>query len=180
LVLVLGILDQTSPSAGSYEQYEVEYRADAEFVSRIEACVPAGTMIFQLPYARYVEHGPINGVRPYDMLRPYLHSRQLRWSYGAMGGREGDLWQRETVRKSMPEMLARISAAGFGGIYLDRFGFVDGGAAESAGLRTLLGAPLAISPNGRLEFFTLERLQPQASAGFRVRPCLDGANPVKV
>src|SRR5262249_45135246 len=49
-LLVVGILDQTAPSLlPIYRAVKQEYRNDAEFVSRMEAELPSGACVFQLP-----------------------------------------------------------------------------------------------------------------------------------
>ena len=35
-------------------------------------------MVFQLPFTEFPEGMPVGGMKPYDQLRPYLHSRSLR------------------------------------------------------------------------------------------------------
>src|SRR5262249_47421834 len=89
LVLLLpGIFDQaTNKAVPQYEATKAAYAQDAEFMAQVAASVPAETMIFQLPYTAFVEHITVWRMFPYDSLRPYLHSSNLRWSYGAMSGR---------------------------------------------------------------------------------------------
>lgn len=56
-----------------------------------------------------------------------------------------------------PELLVpMVSAAGFQGIYVDRFGYADDGSAVETQLRQILGvAPSFASPNDRLFFFDM-------------------------
>ena len=49
-----------------------------------------GAMVFQLPYRRFPETQPLARMADYDLMRGYLHSDDLRWSYGFMKGRPGD------------------------------------------------------------------------------------------
>src|SRR5262249_55490362 len=91
----------------------------------------------------------------YELFRGYLHSHHLHWSYGAMRGREVDRWQAAVVQKPLPEQVEMLVLAGFRGIYLDRNGFADAGAALEAGLTSLLGSKPLVSENPRMVFFDL-------------------------
>jgi phosphoglycerol transferase len=156
VVGVVGILDQTAPTdAPNYAAIGAAWRADEDFVSAMQARFPADTKVVQLPYMSYPEHGPVNGLADYDLFKGYLHSEDLRWSYGAIRGRPADwLAQHELLA---PERLATAAAAaGFGAVYLDRAGYADGGAAAAAALETLTGpGNSAFSADRRLQFFDL-------------------------
>lgn len=155
-LLPIGLLDQTTFAfIPPYAALKTEYASDAAFVKRIESLVPAQTMIFQLPYMPFPESPPVGALLDYGLFRGYLHSTQLRWSYGAMKGREGDLWQRWSAAKPLDQLVETLSLAGFGGIYLDRYGYGDRGAALEAALSKLLGDEPIISDNRRLVFFNL-------------------------
>ena len=91
----------------------------------------------------------------YDHLRGYLHSHSLRWSYGAMRGRYGDVWQSRVAAEPPSEMARRLALAGFGGIYLDRCGYDDSGAGLERKLTRLLGVRPLTSRDGRFSFFPL-------------------------
>ena len=99
-----------------------EYKEDDEYIRQFEASVPAGTMVFQLPYQRFLEHTPLPGMSCYDLVHPYLHSHQLRWSYGAFDGRPTHAWQLAVSRRQTPLLVQEVRTAGFGAIYIDRQG----------------------------------------------------------
>jgi phosphoglycerol transferase len=156
VALVLGVLDVT-PRGGYGPPAWVarEYAGDADFVRQVEASVPAGSMIFQLPYVSFPECPDPQRMTVYNHLRAYLHSRTLRWSFGGMRGREGDLWCQRVAGLPVPEQVRALAGAGFQGVWVDRFGFADGGAALEAQLAALLGTQPLISINGRLVFYPL-------------------------
>lgn len=146
----LGILDQTSASMiPSYDDVKKQYVMDRAFVSRIECDMPEDAMIFQLPFFKFPEGGS------YSHFRAYLHSRRLRWSFGAMDGREGDLWQRQVTSKPLNEMARDMVAAGFSGIYLDRELCGDRAADLEAKLSALLRVEPLIAPDNKKVFFDL-------------------------
>jgi phosphoglycerol transferase len=156
LVVLGGILDQTTKGfVPEYAWIKEEFRSDHEFVLSIEGSLPAGSMIFQLPYIPFPESPPVNKMVDYDHLRGYLHSRTLRWSYGAMKNREGDLWQQRVTAMPLEEFVQTLCFAGFSGIYIDRNGYEDTGTAMLSELSKLLQVKPLNSPNGRLVFLSL-------------------------
>ena len=156
LILFIGIMDQTTDNyAPPYETIKREYINDSEFIAKIEASLPQDAMIFQLPYVAFPENPPVYKMTDYSLFKGYLHSKRLRWSYGAMKGREGDLWQKEVAAKSPEEFIKAISLAGFSGVYLDCNGYPDMGSEMKRNLSDLLGIEPIISANKRLAFFNI-------------------------
>lgn len=117
--------------------------ADRDFTERVEAVLPQGAMVFQLPVMEFPEV-PAPGVPPYDHFRPYLYSRTLRYSFGSMKGRERERWQQAVQAKlfegavldqqSQQIKLNRANARaavdelrrlGFKALYINRNGFAD-------------------------------------------------------
>ena len=154
--LTIGILDQTTKDfIPQYSSVQLEYSNDFDFINRIENAVPKNAMIFQLPYVSFPESWPVHKMTDYALFKGYLHSKTLRWSYGAMSGREGDPWQRWVTSKPLNDFLETIALAGFVGIYLDRFGYPDRGAEIDGKLSTLLDKQPIISDNNRLIFYDM-------------------------
>ncbi|HKR21915.1 MAG TPA: hypothetical protein VJS17_04930, partial [Pyrinomonadaceae bacterium] len=156
VVLVLGILDQTSKFfVPDYRGLKAEWIDQDDFVTRAEQTVPSGSMVFQLPYVPFPEAPPVHGMLDYDHLKAYLHSKSLRWSYGAIRGREGDEWQKSVASLPVPEFLQSLAFAGFNGVYVDRHGYEDKGAAIESELATALGSTAVTSQSGRFAFFPM-------------------------
>ena len=155
-VLVLGILDQVSPAfVPEHERLQSIHADESTFIRAIESSLPAGAMVFQLPYVSFPEGGKSERMGHYAHLRAYLHSHTLRLSYPAMRGREGDTWQRQISLQPPGAMVDSLVRAGFSGIYLDRFGYTDRGSAIEQELHAILAAPPIVSHSGRLSFFSL-------------------------
>ena len=155
-LLIAGIWDQTTRTfVPPYAWVRAEFTSDEVFVQTIEALLPEGAMVFQLPYAWFPEQGQIHQMVDYDHFRGYLHSRRLRWSYGAYKGRSGDAWILEISSKPVEEIVRRVTEAGFGGIYIDRSGFPDGGRDLESKLSLILHDQALVSPNNLLAFFKL-------------------------
>jgi phosphoglycerol transferase len=153
-LVALGLLDQVSPAfAPPYAWWQRDFREDEEFVRRIEATVPAGSLIYQLPYMPFPEVGTHQGLVDYDLFRPYLHAHGLRWSYGAMKGRPADDWQHDLEARPLAARLELLALADCGGVYVDRAGYADRGAAVEVDLGRLLGVAPLVSSSGRFAFY---------------------------
>jgi phosphoglycerol transferase len=157
VILSVGVFDQAGLSARpGYERTSKEYLEDEEFIRQFEASVPAGTMVFQLPYQRFVEHTPLLGMNCYDLLHPYLHSHQLRWSYGAVDGRTTHAWQKSLAKRPTRELVEELRNVGFGAIYIDRRGFAGKGAQLEKELKAELKTTPMVSTNERICIFPIK------------------------
>ena len=170
---LLGLLDQTSPAdAPDHDANLAAWNVDEDFVSAIERRFPDGAKVVQLPYMAYPENGRLNAIADYGLFKGYLHSERLQWTYGAVRGRPRD-WL--GYHKALtPEQLATgAAAAGFGGVYLDAYGYAGGGAGQvQAALEKVAGGGAVIASAGaRLRFFDLRpaaaRLAARTSAAER-------------
>jgi hypothetical protein len=165
VLAAIGVLDQTTTSfffIPEYKKIELEYRSDAEFVGRIEASLPDRAMVFQLPYMTFPENGPLHRMtQDFELVKPYLHSTKLRWSYGAINGDYYDTWQRAIVLKPVPEFIDEIVASGFSGVYINRNGYADSAAGLEAQLKALLGTSPITNSDGTLLFFNLVNYSPR-------------------
>lgn len=120
IVLACGLLDQiTSMDAREYAIRNERYEQDDAFIQAIELLEEENSMIYQLPYMRYPENGSIHNMQDYAHMMGYLHSDSLRWSYGAIAGREGDQWMASVNELGFEEQLTVIKEAGFAGVYID-------------------------------------------------------------
>jgi phosphoglycerol transferase len=156
LIVTVGIFDQTSDSfVPAYSRTKADFANDEAFVAAIEKRMPSRAMIFQLPYTSFPEGAASNLMTDYELFRGYLHSKNLRWSYGAMKGRDGDIWLQQTSARPVPEMLDVLAYAGFNGIYIDRLGYRDEAAALEGELKGLVHQEPLVSNDKRLAFFDL-------------------------
>ena len=156
LVFVLAFLDQTTPAfIQDYGDTKARFLNDQQFVNAIEASVPAGAMIFQLPYVPFPEEPPVHRMQDYDHFRAYLHSKNIHWSYGTVRNRDGDRVQKVVAALPTEQFVQSLAFANFTGIYLDRDGYQDNGAMKEAELSQILQSKPLISSNGRLVFFNI-------------------------
>jgi len=107
-----------------------------------------------LPYPEAQDSVPPFGMVDYDPLRGYVHSDDLAWSYGGTRGRESD-WQAQVVALSPEEMLDAITAVGFRGLWVDRFGYPERAREIEDKLSSALGGAPIESEDGRFAFYDL-------------------------
>jgi phosphoglycerol transferase len=169
-LLAFGLYDQAPPGLFGLdalrEKVQKQYPIDAAFVRAVEARLPEGAMVFQLPYCAFPEGSPMPGkLKPYDHFRVYLLSDSLRWSFGAMKGRAADLWQATVCAMRLKDMVPTLCHSGFSGIYIAKDGYPDGGQKLEADLCALLGTPPLQSDDGKMLFFDLTAYGKALSAG---------------
>ena len=154
LILCIGIYDQT-PKNDS-ECYLTFYDSDTKaFVAEIEATDPEA-MILQLPNVSFPENGMVNEMKDYAHFVGYLYSDKLRWSYGAMKGRQGSVLLNNLCSLSTEEMVKQAAEIGFDGIYIDRYGYKSDEAEilESTIYEITKQEPI-VSANNRYVYFSL-------------------------
>ena len=161
-VLLIGLYDQANGAfVPNYSAVKDEYQNDAAFVRAIDYELPPQAQVFQLPYLPFPEGPPPEGVpnwgwdHIYDLLKPYLHESDLRWSFGAAKGRPAADWQADLADKSTDDLLVTVSNNGFDGIYIDRLGYPDRAAKLESELGEVLQVEPIVSPDGRQSFFSL-------------------------
>jgi hypothetical protein len=139
----LTLADQLPPRtrAGAIREVGARVVSDASFASSLEKALPAGAMLFQLPVVDFPEGQRILAASDYEHLRPYLHARRLRFSYGSDKGRARDAWQRRVELLEPAPMADALERMGFTGVVVNRKAYPDGAQA----LREALAA------TGRLE-----------------------------
>jgi phosphoglycerol transferase len=154
---VLAIKDQaTTTYYQPYETTAAAFRNDREFVREVEEAAGPGAMVWQMPYISFLSYRNAEGkMVPYSHFRGYLHSRELRWSFGPMHGRPAQVLHAAIAERPLPEQLKLLSHLGFAGIYVDRHGYEDGGKAVEGQLLRLLGEKPIVSEDGRLASYSM-------------------------
>jgi phosphoglycerol transferase len=153
-VLVLGLLDQHLVSI-DYDLLKNAYHKEAGFITKIENTLPAGSSIFQYPYAAFPEHGPMGKLEDYAEFMPYLLSKSLRWSAGAVRGRRGDAWAASIAGMPPDQAVDTLAQAGFAGIYVAREAYSDFGKGFESAIKPILGGPTVTSDWGHAAFYSL-------------------------
>ena len=125
VLLVFGFWEQQGLYNPKYESVQKTWQQDEDFVAEVESAAGEGAMIFQLPYMKNFENGPQNKMWDYTLLRGPLHSKTLKFSYGAGYGTENDNWYKATSELEPEAMVAELRAQGMAGIYLDLDGYTE-------------------------------------------------------
>ena len=126
-VAAIGLLDQLPRPASAEERTKIaaDVRSDARLGRELEAALPAGAMIFQLPVMGFPEVMPPFRLADYEHFRPYLATRDLRFSYGAAKYRSRSRWQRDLENVPTTTLVRRLESYGFAALYLNRKGYED-------------------------------------------------------
>lgn len=158
LMLILGIWDQTTPTCtGCNAALKTSYQQDREFVHQIERTLPAGAAVYQLPYMGFPESPPMNNLFSYDLTTGFIHSRELKWSFAGMRGREGDLYFRGLSLMPVVDQLDAIQDKGFAAVYIDTRGYADAGADVIRAWTDVLGhGPTLVRGDAKVVVFLLK------------------------
>lgn len=100
---------------------------DRAFARDLEGQLPRGAAVFQLPIMGFPESGSIVALLDNDPFRPYLWSKNLRFSYGTHRGRPRENWQSVCARKKVPDMLTELVQKDFHAVLIHRAGYSDRG-----------------------------------------------------
>ncbi|TCO42763.1 hypothetical protein EV148_101169 [Dokdonella fugitiva] len=122
--------------------------------------MPAGSSVFELPYTFFPESPQRGG--SYLLIEPYLRTHGLRWSFGTMRGRPGDVWYERASRLTGQEFADALATAGFAAAYVDGRAYDDGGAAIMASLRALFGGPIIEDASTHRALFRVPPARPRA------------------
>jgi phosphoglycerol transferase len=157
LIVGIGYWDQTSPVfVPAYEHNRAEFAEDAVYAANLEATLPGGSEIFQLPYQPFPE-GPfnVNAMTDYDHLKLGLFTDDLRYSYGGVKGRPTADWPIALAALPTDRVVDAAAAAGFAGISIDRDGYADHARALEADLAALLLVSPIVSERGTYSYWDL-------------------------
>ena len=184
-LLVAGLFDQMPRNLVlDHEEAAAQYSREHDYFGRIEASLPTGSMVFQLPYAPFPEEFSSarkfrgvsfvgTGYNCQEHIRPFFHTARLRWSSPAMKGREVDRWQAMLWAETPDRVVVELARAGFRGISIDRDGYDNRAEDLVAELRQVLGSEPVESPDHRYAFFMLTPTNPSAPAAPAIS--LDGS-----
>ena len=156
LVCVVGVADQFTPDVAPPPGYwEDDYDADRDLFTQVEALLAPGAQVGQLPIITFPERS-LNASRPYDPVRPFLHTDDIAFSYGGVRGRESD-WQQILVDAPAQEIVDAFVSLGFDALLIDRGGYLDGGEQIAAELMAITGEEVLGDTNDKWWFLPIER-----------------------
>lgn len=166
LIFIFVIFDQAKPKTIDFKATSKLFLSDKNFIERVEKTIKNG-MVFQLPYKAFPETGPVNSLTDYDLFRPYIHSKNLSWSYGIIKGAPQDQWIKTISSLPTDEMVKTITIAGYNGIYIDTTGYASNSAhiLENQLISILEEKPIKSEQNDLL-FFDLNNYQKKLFSTF--------------
>lgn len=135
-LVALALWDQLPPRSPDRAELRAQVEADRAFAAELEAALPPGAMVFQLPVVPFLEQPPVGAMTDYELFRPYLHTTALRFSYGLLANSPHLRWQKNVAQLPPPEMVAALERAGFAALYVRRDAFAD----RAIALETALAA----------------------------------------
>ena len=156
LVCVLGVADQFTPDVAPPPGYwEDDYDADRDLFTQVDALLAPGAQVGQLPIITFPERS-LNSSRPYDPVRPFLHTDDIEFSYGGVRGRESD-WQQILVDAPAQEIVDAFVSLDFDALLIDRGGYLDGGEQIAAELMAITGDEVLGDAADKWYFLPIER-----------------------
>lgn len=158
MLTLVGIYDQTSSRyIPKYNEISLQYNSDSNFINIVENNIGSGSKILQMPYIPFPEEPSPYKMGYYDMLKPYLHSENLYWSYGSTKGKQNDLWLKEVSSKNPEELVREISSNKFNGVFIDSFGYENKDDLKKLidGISNTVGISPIVSDNDRYIFIKL-------------------------
>lgn len=136
-LIATGIFDQIPPRNSELETAaQRAWKGDQKLVSEMEARLPNGAMIFEMPVHDFPEGYLIGGMDDYEHFRPYLHSRALRFSYADIKGRQEGRWQKEAEQLGPYYLVKVLEEYGFSAVLINKNGYGDQAVSLLEGLRS--------------------------------------------
>jgi phosphoglycerol transferase len=159
VILGFGLYDQIPPRfITDFQQSNLlkeSYASDKAFINDIEHQIQKNAKVFQLPFVVHHWEWPKELSYYTESLKPYLHSKNLKWTYGGGKGSKQVQWYRTVSSLCPQKMLHQLAMTGFSGIYIDRTGFEDNGANLEKSLTELTGIKPFVSMDERYAFFNI-------------------------
>lgn len=158
LTFLIGLIDQGDSARSLVNRFN-EDRAkvadERDLVARLQELFPRVTQIYQLPERPFPLDGGQNRMGPYDHGRPFLWSKEIRWSWPGFSHRS-EAWLERIGSLSDSRFVENLIVSGFNGLWLDRYGYSEQELPEiEATLRRQIGAPKLESSSKRYAFFDL-------------------------
>lgn len=139
LLLICGLYDQlpARPDLDVKRQQEELIHLDRVFSESLEDKLPINSMVFQYPIMLFPEVPPIEKMSDYQNFRPYLFTKNLRYSYGTNKGRFDSVFQSKLSNLKFEELISEIEGYGFSAIVLNKNGMADFGNEKIAFLESM-------------------------------------------
>lgn len=180
VVLIGGYIDQTPANPSSaYAATIARFDANQKFFDELSERLPAGAMVLQLPHLPFPEGMTATGQLASEVVLPYLHTQDIRWSGGGVKGRPTADWPGVLQNYEPAQIVELAAAAGFDGILVDRSALLPATDRTLAGgLRAATSAPLTGGLDDRWAFYPLDAVRSDLEARYSAEVLDEIANQV--
>jgi hypothetical protein len=164
----LSLHDQALDARRITRSYDRDKKVAAEVgrvVARMEPLFPERTAVFQFPITNFPADSHRGQMLAYDHSLPYLHTDHFRWSWPALTPRHIG-WTRFIASLHGPALVRALADAGFGAVWVDRFGYRDRGRAITASVMSAGGVEVLQGTSQRYAVIDIRG----AAGGFRGVP----------
>jgi len=153
VILPLAAFEQVFPRKTAAETIAIHERAraDQELVAVMQARLPRGARVFQLPPVEFPEAS-------FEPFRPFLWSEGLSYSFGNMRGRPEADWQNRVAALPPAQLLPVLDEAGFKAIFIE-----GNGQGLANALSAIRPVEYRVSPGGGASLILLSDPAPPAS-----------------
>lgn len=159
LILFVGMYDQVNIAGDNWQEGIRDTQVMYElYFDQVEAALGDNAMVYQLPYMRYPENGPINNMPDYKPFVGYVFTDSLRWSYGAVRGRNERAGELNIDEGMSYRFLKGIKEEGFDAVYIDLDGYTDGGE-QILKFYNALGVQPMVSGDGKLYLYDISECE---------------------
>jgi phosphoglycerol transferase len=155
LIGVIGWYDQTPVAVVPRNLNSAPFHAEQAFFRKVQNMLPQGSAVYELPYMFFPEGPKAGSLTSYDLMKPYLQTSGLRWSFGDMHGRASDIWSEKVSALAGGDLVKALASAGFSAIYLNRAGYADRTGETEKNIKQVLGPPSLEDPSHDLVLYKI-------------------------
>ena len=121
IFLFVGLFDQLPRSNFSFQDpIKIRVKSDIEMGNVLKKELGKGAMVFQFPFREFPEVGPIKGMQDYEHLRPYINTKDIKFTYGNNKGRGSENWQEKIKFDNEGNFIKLLESYGFDAIYINK------------------------------------------------------------
>jgi phosphoglycerol transferase len=156
-ICAIGLYDQLhalKPLNQAHPVLRGEFLDVQATVQHLEARLARGSMVYQLPFRPFPADGGGFQMGPYLHFRPYLVSRNLRWSYPPLSNSQAE-YEARLGALTTPQRLEALKRDGFAAVLIDRLGYPDQGTSIIAEVTRALGPGAVLLSGPRYTAFAL-------------------------
>jgi phosphoglycerol transferase len=156
-ICTIGLYDQLHALKQRNQEhatFRTEFLDVQATVQQLESRLARGSMVYQLPFRPFPTDEGSAYMGPYLHFRPYLVSRNLRWSYPPLSNSQAQ-YEARLGALTAPQRLEALKRDGFAAVLIDRLGYADQGASVIKEITQALGPGALLVSGPRYTAFSL-------------------------